>query len=295
MGYAHRASMFGLRNKANVDAAGHRLPGGFGTYYLRELINSGGMADLWLATDENQETCAIRCLREAGPFDFANRRRFLRGCAILAATHDHEYVIGYRGHGKLDGTFYVAMEYVEGANLKLLMAQADPSLEEYAGNVLIDSAMALEHVHEKGYMHLDFKPENIVVTRNGSVRLIDFDLARPRPEFAEKLGATPGTPAYMAPEQLLREPVDHRADVFAFGATAYELLTFRKPFPGDTPDEILNRQLDRGSEFYAPRELNPDLPLVLERIVLKCLEREPDKRYPFMSVVVRDLQAALYV
>ena len=83
--------------------------------------------------------------------------------------------------------------------------------------------------------------------------------------------------------------------VFAFGATAYELLTFRKPFPGDTPDEILNRQLDRGSEFYAPRELNPDLPLVLERIVLKCLEREPDKRYPFMSVVVRDLQAALYV
>lgn len=287
--------MFGLRTKANVDSAGHRIPGGFGGYYLRELINSGGMADLWLATDARQEACAIRCLREAGRFDFANRRRFLRGCAILAATHDHEYVIGYREHGKLEGTFYLAMEYVEGANLKLLMAQADPALEEYAGSVLIDSALALEHVHEKGYMHLDFKPENIVVTRNGSVRLVDFDLARPRPESPEKLGATPGTPAYMAPEQLLREPVDHRADIFAFGVTAYELLTFRKPFPGDTPDEILDRQLDRSSEFYAPRELNPDIPLVLERIVLKCLEREPDKRYPFMSVVVRDLQSALYV
>lgn len=287
--------MFGLKSKASVDSEGHRLPGSFGRYYLRELINSGGMADLWLATDERHETCAIRCLRETTRFDFATRRRFLRGCEILAATHDHEFIIGYREHGKIEGSYYLAMEYVEGANLKLLMAQADPSLEEFAGNALIDSAMALEHVHEKGYMHLDFKPENIVVTRNGSVRLIDFDLARPRPEFPEKLGATPGTPAYMAPEQLLREPVDHRADIFAFGATAFELLTFRKPFPGDTPDEILGRQLDRTSDFYAPRELNPDLPLAVERIVLKCLEREPEKRYPFMSVVVRDLQAALYV
>lgn len=287
--------MFGLRHKVGLDAEGRRLPGAFGAYYLHELINSGGMADLWLATDEHRATCAVRCLRETSRFDFANRKRFVRGCEILAATHDHEFVIGYRGHGKTDGTFYLAMDYVEGSNLKLLMAQGDPSLEEYAGNVLIESAMALEHVHEKGYMHLDFKPENLVVTRNGSVRLVDFDLARPRPEFAEKLGANPGTPAYMSPEQLLREPVDHRADIFAFGVTAYELLTFRKPFPGETADEILARELDREIDFLAPREVNGDLPLVLERIVMKCLEREPDKRYPFMSVVVRDLQAALYV
>ncbi len=287
--------MFGLTSKANVDTEGHRLPGAFGSYYLLELINSGGMADLWLATDQNQATCAVRCLRETGRFDFASRKRFLRGCEILAATHDHEFIISYREHGKVEGTLFLAMEYVEGTNLKLLMALEESGLEEFAGNVLIDSALALEHVHEKGYMHLDFKPENLVVTRNGSVRLVDFDLARPRPEFPEKLGATPGTPAYMAPEQLLREPVDHRADIFAFGATAYELLTFRKPFPGDTAAEILARELDRNSDFYSPRELNPDIPLVLERIIMKCLEREPEKRYPFMSVVVRDLQSALYV
>lgn len=287
--------MLGFSRKSNTDASGRRVPGPFGSYYLRELINSGGMADLWLATDEHEQTCAVRCLREVGRFDFTTRKRFLRGCEVLAATADHEHVIGYLGHGKTDGTWYVAMEYVEGANLKVLMGHSDPQLEEFAGNILIDSALALEHVHERGYMHLDFKPENLVVTRNGGVRLIDFDLARPRPEFPEKLDANPGTPAYMSAEQLLREPVDHRADIFAFGATAYELLTFRKPFPGDTPDEILARQLDRRTEFQLPREVNAGIPVALERVVLKCLEREPDKRYPFMSVVVRDLQAVLYV
>ena len=86
--------MFGLRNRANIDAEGRRLPGAFGAYYLRELINSGGMADLWLATDDKEQTCAVRCLRETGRFDFAARKRFLRGCEILAATHDHEFIIG---------------------------------------------------------------------------------------------------------------------------------------------------------------------------------------------------------
>ena len=229
------------------------------------------------------------------PVRLHHPQAILRGCEILSHIHNHEYVIGYLGHGKIDGTHYLAMEYVEGSNLKLLMAQSDPALEEIAGNLLIDAAMALEHVHESGYMHLDFKPENLVITRNGNVRLVDFDLARKRPEFAEKLSANPGTPAYMSPEQLLREPVDHRADIFAFGVTAYEFLTFRKPFPGENPDEILSRELDRSIDFLAPREVNPDLPLALERIVLKCLEREPEKRYPFMSVVVRDLQSVLYV
>lgn len=278
-----------------MDAEGRRLPGPFGRFYLRELINSGGMADLWLATDEHHMTCAIRCLRAGAGYTFAARRRFQRGCEALAAVQDHEHIIGYLDHGKIDGTWYVALEYVEGANLKVLMAHSDPQLEEFAGHILIDSARALEHVHDRGYMHLDFKPENVMVTRNGSVRLVDFDLARRRPEFPEKLSDNPGTPAYMAPEQLQREPVDHRADIFAFGVTAYEMLTFRKPFPGDNPAEILARQLDRGADFQPPRALNDAIPPALERVVLKCLEAEPARRYPFMSVVVRDLQAVLYI
>jgi serine/threonine-protein kinase len=98
----------------------------------------------------------------------------------------------------------------------------------------------------------------------------------------------------MAPEQLLRQPIDHRVDIWAYGVTAYELLTSQKPFPGETADDIVRLQLERSS-FQAPRELNPDIPATMEKIILKCLEQNPEKRYPFASVLVRDLQAALYV
>ncbi|MCX8109389.1 MAG: serine/threonine protein kinase [Verrucomicrobiae bacterium] len=283
--------MLGFGRK-RIDDNGHRRPGPFGPYYLHELINSGGMADIWLATDAAQKQCAVRCLRRV---DFKARRRFIRGCEILAQIKKHEFIIGYLDHGKIDGCHYLATEYVEGANLKLLMASNDPILSEFAGNILIDMAVGLEHVHESGYMHLDFKPENVMISRNANVRLIDFDLAMPRPQAARKLRDNPGTPAYMSPEQLQRRPVDHRADIFAFGVTAYEFLTFQKPFPGETPAEVLARQLDRSNGFRNPSELNSTIPPVLERIVLKCLETDPDKRYPYMSVVVRELESALYV
>ncbi|MFO1498068.1 MAG: protein kinase [Verrucomicrobiota bacterium] len=105
----------------------------------------------------------------------------------------------------------------------------------------------------------------------------------------------PGTPAYMAPEQLLRQPIDHRVDIFAFGVTAYELLTGRKPFAGETPDEILRKELDRSADFVMPRQLNEAIPFALEKTILKCLERDPDKRHPIASVLVHELQTALYV
>ncbi len=149
-------------------------------------------------------------------------------------------------------------------------------------------------MHENGFMHLDFKPENVLISRNANVRLVDFDLAQPISDKPQKIAKNPGTPAYMAPEQLSGLPIDHRVDIFSFGVTAYELLTNRKPFEGETAADILRKQLDRAG-LVAPRELNPDLPANLERIVLRCLEREPEKRFPFMSVLARELQQVLYV
>ncbi len=269
-------------------------PGQFGPYFLHEAINRGGMAEIWVATDSENQTVALRRLLPELHSDSVAKKRFRQGCEVLSQIHNHECVIGYIAHGKIQGTPYLTMEYVESSNLKLLEAQSDPVLAEQVGNILIDMATALEHVHESGFMHLDFKPENILVTRNGSIRLVDFDLAQPRPAQPKKFAKNPGTPAYMAPEQLLRQPYDHRVDIFAFGATAYELLTGRKPFPGETAEEILHKQLDR-SDFASPRDLNPDIPAALEKTILKCLEREPDKRYPFTSVVVVDLKSALYI
>jgi serine/threonine-protein kinase len=270
-------------------------PGPFGRFYLQELINSGGMADIWLATDSDLKPFALRKLHEKLRFNFVARRRFVRGCDILKAIHSHDYVIGYIEHGKIDGTLFCLMEYVECSNLKQLMYRGDELLAENVGNILIDMALALEHVHDSGFMHLDFKPENVLVTRNAGVRLVDFDLAQPRPDKPKKFSKNPGTPAYMAPEQLQREAFDHRADIFAYGVTAYEVLTGQKPFGGDTPQEILRLQLDRSSGFATPREVNPDIPPAVEKTILKCLERDPDKRHPIMSVLVLELKSALYV
>lgn len=269
-------------------------PGPFGKFQLHELIATGGMAEIWLASDGRGKQYALRRLLADLRGDSTAKKRFVNGCEALEKCQGHASVIGYLEHGKIDGAHYCVMEYVEGANLKVLYARHDPVLLENVAQIIIDMAEALEHVHESGYIHLDFKPENVIVSRNAAVRLVDFDLAQIISVKPRKLTKNPGTPTYMAPEQLSGEPIDQRVDVFAFGVTAYELLTNQKPFPGETSTEILQAQTDR-KDFKTPRQLNPDIPAGLEKAILKCIELEPDKRYPFLSILVRDLKAALYV
>jgi eukaryotic-like serine/threonine-protein kinase len=284
-----------LSRAKSTDADERPAPGPFGRFYLQELINSGGMADIWLATDDRHKPYALRRMHERLRFNFLARRRFVRGAEILSKIGDHDRIISYVEHGKIKGQLYLLMEYVEASNLKELYTQHDPVLLENVAQILIDMAEGLQHMHDNGFMHLDFKPENVLVTRNASVRLVDFDLAQPIPEKPKKASKkNPGTPAYMAPEQLQGEPISHRADIFAYGVSAYELLTNQKPFPGETPGEILAKQLDR-SGFVAPRQYNSDMPASLEKVILRCLEGDPEARYPFIGMMVRELQAALYV
>ena len=133
----------------------------FGQFYLQELINSGGAADIWVATDAQGKTFALRHLQSRHKFNLVARKRFMRGSEILAHIHHNEYVIGYVKHGKIDNLPYLLMEYVESSNLKQLMLRSDDVLVENVANILIDMALAIEHVHDSGFMHLDFKPENI--------------------------------------------------------------------------------------------------------------------------------------
>lgn len=264
-----------------------------GAYTLHERINSGGQSEIWLATDTEKRPFAVRLMLNTSLFAFSDRKRFNAGCEVLQACQDGQFIIGYVEHGRIGGQLALVMEYVEGSNLKLLMGAGDPVLTGNIAQVLIDFASALEVVHDRGYMHLDVKPENVLLTRNGSLRLIDFDLAQPIPDPPRKQDRLSGTPAYMAPEQLLRQPIDHRVDLWAFGVSAYELLTFRKPFAGENADEVLRRQVDR-SEFIRPREINGDIPANLEKIVLRCLEKDPDRRHPIAGVLVHELKQALY-
>ncbi len=263
-----------------------------GPFRLHELINSGGMADLWLVSNQREETLALRLLHPRLRFNLRARRRFIQGCEILSRIHNHDQVIGYQGHGRIEGRHYLLMEYVEGANMKEMLNLSDPVLVDRVWEILRDMALALEHVHESGFMHLDYKPENLLLTRNGQLRLVDFDLAMPAPPRPARLKSYGGTFSYMAPEQLLRQPVDHRADVFAWGVTAYELIARRRPFQGETAEEVLRKQLDRSQDFLLPRELNPELSAAMEKVIMRCLERDPDRRYPFMSVLIREMEAA---
>jgi serine/threonine-protein kinase len=269
-------------------------PQKFDRFYLKELLNSGGMSEIWLVADGRGKPYALRKLKRELRFSFTARRRFMHGCQVLEQLADKDHIVGYVEHGKAEGTCYLLMDYVEAENLKELYARQDPLLAENVAQILIDAATGLSYVHEAGYMHLDFKPENILVTRNGAVRLIDFDMAQPLPEKPVKFSKNPGTPGYMAPEQLKHEGIDGRADIFAFGVSAYELLANQKPYPGETPGEILAAQMDPGGPTPL-RAHNPDVPLALEKVIMKCIERDPDRRYPFCGIMVRDLQNALYV
>src|ERR1039458_6629744 len=181
-------------------------PGRFGRFYLQELINQGGVNDIWVATDPERLTFALRRMRNKSIFNFADRRRFMNGCEILSKIHHNPNVINYVEHGKIEGTPYLLMDYVESSNLKILLSRSDEVLAENVAQIIIDMALGLEQVHDSGFIHLDFKPENILVTRNAGVRLIDFDLARIKPVEPKKMsGKNPGTPAYMAPEHLRSE------------------------------------------------------------------------------------------
>ncbi len=269
--------------------------GHFGEYDLQEVVNSGGMADIWLATDLDHHTVAVRRLHSELRKDSKAKKRFVSGCEILEKVCDHPYIVQYLGHGKVKGDLFLAMEYCEFPNLKILISRNDPVLEQYVGNILIDVAEALEHVHDKGFLHYDFKPENILVSRNGNVRLCDFDLSRPIPETPTKMPDNPGTPVYMAPEQLRGREIDQRTDIFSFGVTMYETLTGQKPFDGKTSKDVLMQQKERSRFFAKPRDLNPSIPEDVERIILKCIEFEMNNRYPHISYLVAELRKALYV
>lgn len=282
-------SLFGWGSKAEEGGLESRT---FGPFRLHELINSGGMADLWLATNQKEEHYAVRIMHNRLKYNFLAKRRFLRGCEILSRIHNHDRVIGYFDHGKINGRYYLQMEYVEGSNMRELLARNDLLLVEKVWDILMDMAIALEHVHDSGFMHLDYKPENIMISRNGQLRLVDFDLSLPKPAKPAKLGRYGGTPAYMAPELLLHRESDHRADIFAYGVTAYELLARRRPFTGDTEEEVMRKQLDHSQDLPSLREYIPELSVPMEKVIFKCLERDPEKRYPHMSVMIRDMQLA---
>jgi serine/threonine-protein kinase len=209
----------------------------------------------------------------------------------VLASLDHPNIVHAYAEGKFRGQRYAVLEYVDGTNLKDRILRTDPLLVVYRRQLLCGMAAALAHVHERGFLQLDFKPENVLVPRTYEPKLIDFDLAVTRPSVPRRFSSVAGTVAYLAPEQIAGEPVDERADIFAFGITAYEMITGKKPVTANTREEMLAKYTSFNEHLVPLRSRAPDLPAAIERVILKCLEMDVERRYPLMSLVVRDLQA----
>ena len=268
----------------------------FGPYRLVERIAKGGLATIWLATDAQGKTVALRVMHDGFKRGSSGPGLFRQGCEIMAQIPQHPHIVSFFSHSEESGREYAVIEYIEGKCLREYMAKKDPLLNDIISDIIVELASALEHLHDHGFMHLDLKPENLLISRAGTTYLCDFDTAHPIPDKPIKLEKKSGTPFYMSPELTNGWKFDQRVDIYAFGVTIYELLTDGiKPFEGRTQKEMMANQLNPRYRIRKPREFNSLVPVGLEQLILKCIDFVPEKRPPNMTVLVRELNQVLGV
>ncbi|MFP2910662.1 serine/threonine-protein kinase, partial [Pyxidicoccus sp. 3LFB2] len=288
-GEAGAATLEGLPapRAASSEAPLFPVPG-WERYQPVRFLGQGGMGQVFLAYDARlRRHAALKFVRDG---DAGLTRRILSEARAQARVA-HERVCQVYEVGEVQGLAFIAMQYVEGVPLNQL---ADSLTVEQLALLLRDAAEGVHAAHRAGLIHRDLKPGNILVERTGDGRLkpyvMDFGLARDwKEQGLTATGAVLGTPHYMAPEQARGEVsrLDRRADVYSLGATLYTLLTGQPPIPGDNGLEVLSNIATR--EPRPPRALNPALPVDLEAIVLKCLEKDRAARYDSARALAEDL------
>ncbi len=266
-------------------------------YRLVRRLGAGGMGEVFLAQDTRLERrVALKVMSAELAKDPNQRKRFrTEAKAASGLSHPHICVIYEVGETE-DGRPFLAMEYVEGQPLDVVMQNGRLSVSEIIG-VGIDTAEALELAHARGLVHRDIKPGNLMLDRRGHIKVMDFglakwfapsDLTEPLTSVAQtRTGVVIGTPQYMSPEQALGRDLDPRSDIFSLGVVLYELAVGQRPFLGRTVTETINNIVNQPA---APLGLgNPLFSPALDRIVLKCLEKEPEKRYASARELADDL------
>ena len=246
-----------------------------------------------MAADEFENVVAVRKLRGRG-LSASGPKLFKAGLKVHQKLSPHPNIIRFIDHGKTNGTPFMVLQYIEGADLKAALTRRHDIIDNVS-DVLVQMADGLNHLHDHGWIHLDYKPENIMVSLHGHVSLIDFDTAQKMPRKPKKYPKISGTPSYMPPEQLKGEAVDQRADIYAWGSTAYELLTHLRPFGGRTPEESRRNQLDEKYRVKPVHQHNPQVPVALSQLIGNCLAHQPDARYPNMTVLNARLHSILGV
>lgn len=277
-------------------------------YVIQDLLGKGGMGTVYKAWDTRlQRHVALKVLPQDVTGDPERRRRFL-GEARAAAAITHPAVAQVYDVDEADGVTFIAMELIDGDTVRRLIERRELDLPG-ALDIAIQTAEGLARAHESGIVHRDIKSENIMLTRDGHAKVLDFGLAKldplrsdddARPQGAEdrisqlatmaqtRAGAVIGTLAYMSPEQARGKPVDFRSDLFSFGVTLYEMVTGTLPFAGDSALDTMHAIAFE--ETRPVTSLRPNIPPDLHRIISRCLRKRPEDRYPSTRDLVGDLK-----
>src|SRR6476619_5891037 len=257
-------------------------------YRLERKLGSGGMADVWLAEDQELgRHVAVKILHERYANDEQFVERFRRE-ATHAAGLSHPNIVSISARGVADGSYYIVLEYVEGRTLKELIVTRGPCPLPVAISYTRQILAALRYAHKNGIIHRDIKPHNVIVDREGRVKVADFGIARAGTSEMTEAGSIVGTAQYLSPEQARGAPVDESSDLYSTGIVLYELLTGTVPFTGEKPVEIAMKHLSQTPE--APSARRQDIPHDLDLVVLRALAKEPAERYRTAAELDRDLE-----
>src|SRR3954464_3024840 len=247
-------------------------------YRVLHRVGSGGMADVVCAEDlQLGRQVAIKLLHRRFAADEEFVERFRRE-ASSAAGLQHPHVVAIYDRGAWDGTFYIAMEYLEGRTLKRLVQEEAPLAAPRAIDLTIQILRAARFAHKRGIIHRDLKPHNVIVDAEGRAKVTDFGIARAGASDMTQTGSIMGTAQYLSPEQAQGHAVSAQSDIYSVGIILYEMLTGRVPFEGESAVTIALKQVSEHP--VAPSQLNPAVTPALEAAVMRALAKDPAQRYP---------------
>ena len=259
-------------------------------YEILEKIGTGGMADVYKAKDiKLNRYVAVKVLKQ----EFAENKNFVskfRVEAQAAAGLMHPNIVNVYDVGEEDDIHYIVMELVEGITLKKYIEKKSRLSTKEAISIAIQVAMGMEAAHNNHIIHRDIKPQNIIISKEGKVKVTDFGIAKAASSNTITSNVM-GSVHYTSPEQARGGFSDEKSDIYSLGITLFEMLTGRVPFNGDTTVAIAIKQIQ--DPMPSPREFVPEVPVSVERIVLKCTQKSPDRRYQNMGDMIRDLKRSL--
>ena len=260
-----------------------------GRYEIQEIIGVGGMAVVYKAYDNiDDRTVAVKILKEEFLANEEFRRRFKNESKAIAVL-SHPNIVKVYDVSYGDRIQYIVMECVDGITLKEYIQQQGVINYKEAVFFVTQILRALQHAHDKGIVHRDIKPQNIMLLENGAIKVTDFGIARfSRSETRTMTDSTIGSVHYISPEQARGDITDDKADIYSVGVMLYEMLTGKLPFESNNTVSVAIMQLQQ--DPVKPREINPSIPIGLEQIVLKAMQKNVNDRYQSAAEMLLDLE-----